>query len=509
MNQKRIPIDTNIITNKAVKIYEKIDNQLPSTSANKVPFIASHGWFEKFKKRHSLRNLKLKGEQATADTDAARQYPQKFAEIIAAKSYTPDQVFNADESGLYWKKMPEKTFIAKHSKSVPGHKTAKDRITILFCSNVSGDYIMKRLVINKSKQPRSFKGININNLSVYWNANKKAWVTATLFTDWFNNRFVPDVKKYLLQKGLPFKVLLLLDNAPGHPKYLQYENVEIVFLPKNTTSILQPLDQGIISTFKALYIKRAFRYILDQLENDRSLSVIDAWKKFTILDCVKHVGMAYAEIKKSTLHACWKAVWPDVVESANPRIPLEQEYSQIIELAHSLGGEGCEDLSEADIIEIMADKEICEDELIDMVNITSENESDNETVADGYAHNPFTAKVVREGLELGRKLVNYFQQNDPHLDRALRLQRNITESLNEYEEVYNILRKNKSQSLITNFISMSRRNEINPNMSTTETASNEIILSSDESEITQTRKRKRAIVESDSDSSLDENTLNV
>ncbi|GFQ66191.1 hypothetical protein TNCT_553191 [Trichonephila clavata] len=144
-----------------------------------------------------------------------------------------------------------------------------------------------------------------------------------------------------------------------------------------------------------------------------------------------------------------------------------------------------------------------------MVNITSENESDNETVADGYAHNPFTAKVVREGLELGRKLVNYFQQNDPHLDRALRLQRNITESLNEYEEVYNVLSKNKSQSLITNFISMSRRNEINPNMSTTETASNEIILSSDESEITQTRKRKRAIVESDSDSSLDENTLNV
>ncbi|GFS38285.1 tigger transposable element-derived protein 1 [Nephila pilipes] len=173
-------------------------------------------------------------------------------------------------------------------------------------------------------------------------------------------------------------------------------------------------------------------------------------------DCVKHVGIAYAEIKKSTLNACWKAVWPDVAERANPPILLEQEYSQIIELAHSLGGEGFEDLSEADMIEIMADKEICEDDLIDMVNITSENESDNETVADGYAHNPFTAKVVREGLEQGRKLVNYFQQNDPHLDRALRFQRNMNECLNEYEELYNVLTKNKSQSLITNFISMSR-----------------------------------------------------
>ncbi|GFS40245.1 tigger transposable element-derived protein 1 [Nephila pilipes] len=115
--------------------------------------------------------------------------------------------------------------------------------------------------------------------------------------------------------------------------------------------------------------------------HSRSLSVIDAWKKFTILDCVKHVGIAYVEIKESTLNACWKAVWPDVTERANPPILLEQEYSQIIELAHSLGGEGFEDLSEADIIEIMKDKEICENDLIDMVNITSENESDNETVA--------------------------------------------------------------------------------------------------------------------------------
>ena len=85
----------------------------------------------------------------------------------------------------------------------------------------------------------------------------------------------------------------MIDNAPGHPQDLQHENVVIAFLPKNTTSLLQPLDQGIISTFKALYIKRSFRYILDQIEKDKSLSVIDAWKKFTILDCVRHIGISY------------------------------------------------------------------------------------------------------------------------------------------------------------------------------------------------------------------------
>ena len=82
-------------------------------------------------------------------------------------------------------------------------------------------------------------------------------------------------------------MLLLIDNAPGHPQDLQHENVQVIFLPKNTTSLLQPLDQGIISTFKALYIKRAFTHILEQMENNESLTVIKAWKNFTILECVK------------------------------------------------------------------------------------------------------------------------------------------------------------------------------------------------------------------------------
>lgn len=90
-----------------MKIYEKIKNQLPSTSsaAKKLSFSASHGWFEIFKQMHSLHNLRMKWEQASADSDTAPQYPEKFAEIIAVNSYTPDQLiptlFNADESGLF------------------------------------------------------------------------------------------------------------------------------------------------------------------------------------------------------------------------------------------------------------------------------------------------------------------------------------------------------------------------------------------------------------------------
>ncbi|MGC8751887.1 hypothetical protein, partial [Hydrotalea sp.] len=66
-----------------------------------------------------------------------------------------------------------------------------------------------------------------------------------------------------------------------------------VFLSTNTTSLLQSLDQGIISTFKALYIKKSFRYILDHVENEETISIIDVWKNLTMLDCIKNISMTY------------------------------------------------------------------------------------------------------------------------------------------------------------------------------------------------------------------------
>ena len=188
-------------------------------------------------------------------------------------------------------------------------------------------------------------------------------------------------------------------------------------------------------------------YILDKLENDGSLSIIDAWKKFTIFYSVKHIGISHRKIKKSTLYAFWEAVWPDVDENINLTVSLDQKYSDIIELAHTIGGEGFDDLAQRE----MEDQELNNDDLIEFVNKVSEN--DVETDIDVKDEpNPFTAKFVRKGLAIGKKLGNYFQQHDPNVERALRFQRAINESLNQYEEVYKDLTKNKSQLLITDFL---------------------------------------------------------
>ena len=52
--------------------------------------------------------------------------------------------------------------------------------------------------------------------------------------------------------------VLLLDNAPGHPPHLDdfHPDVKVVYLPPNTTSLIQPMGQGVIATFKRYYTRR-------------------------------------------------------------------------------------------------------------------------------------------------------------------------------------------------------------------------------------------------------------
>ena len=62
--------------------------------------------------------------------------------------------------------------------------------------------------------------------------------------------------------GVKPRALLVLDNALGHLLELGTLGtdflVEVVFLPPNTTSIIQPMDEGLIATFKAYYLKKNY-----------------------------------------------------------------------------------------------------------------------------------------------------------------------------------------------------------------------------------------------------------
>ncbi|XP_054256871.1 jerky protein homolog-like [Macrosteles quadrilineatus] len=239
------PISGPILKEKAVILHGKLGEE--------GEFVASEGWLSRWKKRHGVHFLGVCGEKLSADPAGAAEFTKKFEQIIAENNLSPEQVYNIDETGLYYKLLPRKTFAAATEMSAPGFKVSKDRITVALCSNASGTHKLPLFVIGKSAKPRAFKNLDVSKLPVYYRAQKSAWMDSYLFKEWFISEFVPKVKSRLMSSKLPVNALLVLDNAPTHPDELECDcesGIKLYYLPPNVTSLQQPMDQGVIECFK-------------------------------------------------------------------------------------------------------------------------------------------------------------------------------------------------------------------------------------------------------------------
>lgn len=65
---------------------------------------------------------------------------------------------------------------------------------------------------------------------------------------------------YYLRNNIPFKILFIVVNAPAHPSFIGDfpSNIKMMFLPPNTISLIQSIDQGVIANFKTSHLKRTF-----------------------------------------------------------------------------------------------------------------------------------------------------------------------------------------------------------------------------------------------------------
>ena len=126
--------------------------------------------------------------------------------------------------------------------------------------------------------------------------------------DWFKMKFVPSIKEHLQSKGIEEKAALLLDNCPAHPPadslVSRCGKVNHLYLPKNTTSKIQPMDQGVISTLKQLYRKKL---IMDMVSTDSGIQTF--LKQLTLKDVIYLIDQAWKAIKESSVKKCWTAVF--------------------------------------------------------------------------------------------------------------------------------------------------------------------------------------------------------
>lgn len=456
--QQNAPLSGLGIRNQALCLYEhlKVESEGDNEVNSSTSFAASKGWLENFKKRFNLNNVKLDGGAAAADQEAAKEFLTEFEKVIEVKGYKPEQVFNADETGLFWKKMPNRTYISREECTAPGFKAAKDRVTLLLCGNAAGDFKCKPMLVYRAENPRALKGKTRSQLPVFWRSNKKAWVTGKLFKDWFENCFIHQVKSYLREKNLTFKVLLILDIAPGHPVSLleSHPNVEVIFFPPYTTSLLQPMDQGVIAIFKSYYTRRCFSHILEAIDTDPSATVRECWKSYNIRTAISVIKEAWDEINESTMNACWYKLWPEVVHDFEGFPSIHGEVSRIVELARNVGGEGFEDLQEEEVEDLFKchQEELTNVELAEVLQ-SSERDPLIEEEDDIEPGQPqLTGKALREIFKLADQLKEKVMEIDPFMERSIIFKRSIDTVVAPYTEIYKDVKTKERQLQITAFL---------------------------------------------------------
>ena len=204
------------------------------------------------------------------------------------QNYDKDDIYNADEFGLFYQALPKKTLHFKNEKCTGG-KHSKIRLTGMAAANMAGEKL-PMFVIGKAATPRCFK--NIKQLPCRYRSQKNSWMNAELFEEWvryLDRKFEADGRK----------IALILDNCPAHPDIGGLASIQLFFLPPNTTSHLQPMDQGVIRSLKAKYRRRAVQRMIDEIDKEKEIT------KISILDAMKYLAQSWESVSSQTIVNCF------------------------------------------------------------------------------------------------------------------------------------------------------------------------------------------------------------
>ena len=223
------------------------------------PFDASPGWISKVLKRSDLVSVHLQGEageySAEEREEAMAGFKTSISRLMEKYAITPDRIYNADQTGLFYQKLPNTMYVNKTERATArGTKQMRDktRVTLMVCTSASGAKVPLHIV-GKHKQPACFRLQPDRKPPVYYTHQDKAWYDGPTTVRWISELFATHVRKV---HGSDVHVILLLDNCPAHKVNLQGVNgkyIHIVFFPPNLTCWHQPADMGIIQSLKTGY----------------------------------------------------------------------------------------------------------------------------------------------------------------------------------------------------------------------------------------------------------------
>ena len=212
--------------------------------------------------------------------------------------YSPNDIYNGDETALFYKSLPHRTYCFDGDKPA-GSAKRKDRLTLLIITNMDGSDHRKPSVIGKSKTPRCLQKkykMQVKDMSVDWYASKNAWMTGEIHHQIMS-------KLYNEMRLSNRHILYVCDNASSH-QVREYSHIKFLMLSPNATSIIQPLDQGIILSAKRRYKKKLAERYLACVENNKDTNSL--LKALDIVQATNMIAASWRETSSTIIQNCFR-----------------------------------------------------------------------------------------------------------------------------------------------------------------------------------------------------------
>ncbi|XP_062566667.1 tigger transposable element-derived protein 4-like [Saccostrea cucullata] len=113
--QENIPISGPILLQKSEDLAKKLGDH---------SFKSNTGWLDRFKNRHGIVRRAITGESAIVDHKSVDEWKDKLPQIL--QDNDPKDIFNADETGLFYKLLPDRTLQMKGEKCHGGKDQRRD-----------------------------------------------------------------------------------------------------------------------------------------------------------------------------------------------------------------------------------------------------------------------------------------------------------------------------------------------------------------------------------------------
>ncbi|XP_065639662.1 uncharacterized protein LOC136072385 [Hydra vulgaris] len=231
-------------------------------SGRDCPYFKEHlpgnDWVRSFLKRHkkllsyrACQNICRK--RAAVICDSVNRFFSNLEETI--KKFLPQNIINYDKTNLSDDPKSKQMIFrkgTKHAKRVMN--TSKSSVSIIFACSADGVFLSPYTVYKAERLMDTW--ILGGPMDARYNRTKSGWFDSHCFIDWMQTLVIP----YFRHVDNDALKILIGDNLACHLsieviEICEANNILMVFLPPNSTHLLQPLDLAVYGPIKSTWRK--------------------------------------------------------------------------------------------------------------------------------------------------------------------------------------------------------------------------------------------------------------